>query len=112
MCPRLDDKFGNIATGNETLSKIASDENCFFIDNDDCFRLPPTDIINVTMYNADGVHLNNRGTYKLAENLGIRCIQEYYVNRDPKVGRARGGHNHTHRCREHDSNSQVRSRHS
>ena len=112
MYPRLDDKFGSIATGNETLSKIASDENCFCIDNDDCFRLQPTDSINVTMYNADGVHLNNRGTYKLAENLGIRCIQENYVNRDSKVGRARGEHNHAHRRKEHDSNSQVRSRHS
>jgi regulator of replication initiation timing len=112
MYPRLDDKFGSIATGNETLSKIASDENCFCIDNDDCFRLQPTDSINVTMHNADGVHLNNRGTYKLAENLGIRCIQENYVNRDSKVGRARGEHNHAHRRKEHDSNSQVRSRHS
>lgn len=39
ILPHLDDKFGNIAKGNECLAKITNDENCLFIDNDPSFRL-------------------------------------------------------------------------
>jgi hypothetical protein len=34
ICPRLDDKDGHISAGNRILSKIAHDENLYFVDND------------------------------------------------------------------------------
>jgi len=73
LCPRLDDEFGNITTGNSILSKIANDENCLFIDNDDSFRVP-SGAVNTLLYNRDGIHLSNKGTVKLAEQFDFKCI--------------------------------------
>jgi hypothetical protein len=33
ICPRLDDKDGHISAGNRILSKIAHDENLYFVDH-------------------------------------------------------------------------------
>lgn len=68
LCPRLDDKFGNITTGNSILSKIANDENCLFIDNDDSLRVP-SGTVNTLLYNRDGINLSKKGTVKLAKSL-------------------------------------------
>ena len=73
LCPRLDDKFGNIATGNSILSKIANDENCMFIDNADSFRVP-SGAVNTLLNNRDGIHLSKKGTVKLAEKFDFKCI--------------------------------------
>lgn len=70
ICPRLDDRFGNIRLGNIVLSKIACDENCLYIEHDDDFRLP-NGAINSLLYNRDGVHLNKKGSVKLANSLDI-----------------------------------------
>ena len=70
LCPRLDDRLGNIATGNACLSKIANDENCLFVDNDSEFRLS-NGSINTSLYHKDGVHLNAKGVAKLASNLEL-----------------------------------------
>jgi hypothetical protein len=34
ICPRLNDKDGHISAGNRILSKIAHEENLYFVDND------------------------------------------------------------------------------
>jgi hypothetical protein len=39
ICPRLDDTHGNIAKGNTTLSKLANDEHCLFLNNEVTFKL-------------------------------------------------------------------------
>lgn len=72
ICPRLDDKDGHISAGNRILSKIAHDENLYFVDNDSCCRMKNKSI-NMRLYHKDGVHLNLSGSYKLAENIGITC---------------------------------------
>ena len=72
ICPRLDDKDGHISAGNRILSKIAHDENLYFVDNDSCYRMKNKSI-NMRLYHKDGVHLNLSGSYKLAENIGITC---------------------------------------
>lgn len=70
MCPRLDDKHGNITKGNACMQKIANDENCLFVDNDSLFRLK-NGSIDMSLYNRDGVHLNAKGVSKLASHLEI-----------------------------------------
>jgi hypothetical protein len=70
LCPRLDDREANINRGNIILQNIANDENCYFVDNDTSFRLL-SGSINIKLYRNDGIHLNELGTEKLANNLDI-----------------------------------------
>ena len=53
------------------MEKIANDENCLFVNNDNSFRLL-IGVINTAMYHKDGVHLDWHGTLQLADNLGIQ----------------------------------------
>lgn len=73
LCPRLDDKLGNITTGNSILSKIANDENCLCIDHDDSFRVP-SGAVNTLLYNRDGINLSKKGTVRLTEKFDFKCI--------------------------------------
>ncbi|CAG2203189.1 unnamed protein product [Mytilus edulis] len=80
LCPRLDDKFGNISRANNILQKIANDETLHYVDNDDTFRLS-NGSINVNMYEPDGVHLDITGTFKLAKNLNIKLLEPKFDHR-------------------------------
>ncbi|CAG2248127.1 unnamed protein product [Mytilus edulis] len=90
ICPRLDDRFGNIRLGNIVLSKIACDENCLYIEHDDDFRLP-NGAINSLLYNRDGVHLNKKGSVKLANSLDIFEKQVAKQVTRPSNARKSGG---------------------
>lgn len=90
ICPRLDDRFGNIRLGNIVLSKIACDENCLYIEHDDDFRLP-NGAINSLLYNRDGVHLNKKGSVKLANSLDIFEKQAAKQVTRPSNARKSGG---------------------
>ncbi|CAC5401895.1 unnamed protein product [Mytilus coruscus] len=90
ICPRLDDRFGNIRLGNIVLSKIACDENCLYIEHDDDFRLPNC-AINSLLYNRDGVHLNKKGSVKLANSLDIFEKQVAKQVTRPSNARKSGG---------------------
>ena len=70
------DKHGDITKGNTILSKLANDENCLFINNEVTFRLQ-NGAVNAELYNIDGIHLNSKGTARLAENLGIKCTATF-----------------------------------
>lgn len=70
LCPRLDDRHGNIEKANTCLAKIASDQNCLYVDNDPLFRLG-NGAVDTSLYNRDGVHLNAKGVSKLASSLEI-----------------------------------------
>ena len=72
MCPRLTDAGDYIAKGNRILEKLASDENCHFVNNEPDFRRL-NGIVNLDLFNRDGVHLNFNGTRKLASNLEIKA---------------------------------------
>ncbi|VDH92689.1 Hypothetical predicted protein [Mytilus galloprovincialis] len=90
ICPRLDDRFGNIRLGNIVLSKIACEENCLYIEHDDDFRLP-NGAINSLLYNRDGVHLNKKGSVKLANSLDIFEKQVAKQVTRPSNARKSGG---------------------
>ncbi|CAC5398497.1 unnamed protein product [Mytilus coruscus] len=83
LCPRLDDKFGNISRANTILQKIANDETLHYVDNDDTFRLS-NGSVDTNMYEPDGVHLNITGSFKLAENLNIKYLEPKFDHRDLK----------------------------
>ncbi|CAC5422129.1 unnamed protein product [Mytilus coruscus] len=84
------DRFGNIRLGNIVLSKIACDENCLYIEHDDDFRLP-NGAINSLLYNRDGVHLNKKGSVKLANSLDIFEKQAAKQVTRPSNARKSGG---------------------
>lgn len=97
ICPRLDDKFGHIAEGNEILSRLSSDENCLFVNNDDIFR-NSRGVIRTELYNNDGIHLSHTGTVKLAEHLGFKCIVNFAMKKSNDSGSGdSGGQGQTNR---------------
>jgi len=47
LVPRLDDRICNIDKGNIVLDKIANNDNCLFVNNDDSFRLCVVQLIQL-----------------------------------------------------------------
>ena len=74
LCPRLDDKMGNIYKGNNCLEKIVNDNNLLDVDNDCQFRLL-NGAVNAHLYTRSGVHLNAKGVSKIAGKLDIMPIK-------------------------------------
>lgn len=99
--------FGNIVKGNDVISKIASDENCLYIDNDHIFRLP-SGAVNCLLYNNGGIHFNRKGSVKLANNLGIKEVQ--YSKARKNDGASQCGKRHVQRNSRRGQNKSNTSR--
>lgn len=89
LCPRLDDRLGNIHKANDILRKIAIDENLYCIDNESVLRLQ-NDSVNTSLYEPDGIHLSIYGTYTVANNLKINS-QKAKISAG--IDKSRGGSN-------------------
>ncbi|CAG2206239.1 unnamed protein product [Mytilus edulis] len=75
---------------SKPVDEIACDENCLYIEHDDDFKLP-NGAINSLLYNRDGVHLNKKGSVKLANSLDIFEKQVAKQVTRPSNARKSGG---------------------
>ncbi|CAG2236063.1 unnamed protein product [Mytilus edulis] len=84
LCPRLDDRLGNIHKANDILRKIANDENLYYIDNESVLRLQ-NGSVNTSLYESGGIHLSIHGTYTVANNLKINSQNAKITSKERQV---------------------------
>ena len=76
----------NVNVLNACLSTIANDEGVTFINNDMTFKLSDGAANDGYLQN-DGVHLNNKGTNRLAKNMQLKVKSEVTNGNIVKTGR-------------------------